>query len=249
MEAAHPFWKNNVIDPLNVEDIYVHTYKDDVDVVKSNNTGQFTFKLGPSVIKQFVELYKPKVLIQSEYDDVKKTKYWFQPTERIRSCVGVPTIYVIQSIFYSMHNVINLIPENTYDYVILSKVDQIFIRSLKDEEINTKDDELLTSNFMWSQNWDGKFWTNSDFFVIGNLKTIKKYADIGINYKDVYDSGATYHAETLIGENLRKQGVKTDPCFMYPTDHHYIRSHDEIMEIIKSNGLDDWSPMTFCYKK
>lgn len=248
MEKAYPYWKDNVIDPLNIKDIYAHTYRDEEEITKVNNTGQFSFKLGPSVLTEFYKLYKPKVVMHSEYDDVKKTKYWFEPIERVRFCLSPSGIYTTQSIFFSMYNAINLIPKNTYDYVILSMVDQIFNRSLRDEEINTEENELLTSNFMWFKNWDNSYWTNTNFFVIGNLKTVKKYADIGINYKQLYDSGITFHPEILLGENLRKQDVKTTPYFIYPFDHHYIRNHEEITNMIQFNKLDTWSPMTFCYK-
>jgi len=231
IDATYPYWKNNVIDPLNIKDIYVHTYRDETDIIKVNNTNQFSFKLGPSVLKEFYQLYKPRVVMHSEYDDVKQTSYWFEPTQRVRFCVS--NIYNPQSIFYSMYNVINLIPENKYDYIILSKMDQIFLKLITN--INVEDNEILTSTFMYHKDWDGQFWTVTDFFAIGNLKTIKKYAAIGINYKDLYDSGITFHVETMIGENLRKQGVKATPYFMYPNDQHYLRDHESLTTQMQQN--------------
>ena len=46
IEECYPYWKNNVIDPLNIKDIYVHTFRDEQDITKVNNTGQFSFTLG-----------------------------------------------------------------------------------------------------------------------------------------------------------------------------------------------------------
>jgi len=227
VDATYPYWKNNVIDPLHIEDIYVHTYRDEIESVKVNNTGTFSFKVGPSVLTEFYKLYKPSVVMHSDYDDVKKTPYWFEPTERVRFCLT--QTYSPQAIYFSMYNAVNLVPEGKYDYVILSKVDQIFLRQLKEEEINPEDDEIYTSNFMHYKDWDGQYWSVTDFFAIGNLKTIKKYASVGINYKKIYDSGVTFHVETTIGENLKNQGVKTNPHFIYPDEQHYFRDHESLM--------------------
>ena len=225
VDVCYPLWKKNVIDTLGIEDIYMHTFRDEKEDIKYNgSTGQHSYKVGPSVLRDFHDLYKPRVVMYSNYEDVKKTNQWFEPTERVRYCVS--NTYNIQAICFSIYNAVNLVPDK-YDYVILSKIDQVFWNPITKLEIN--DNEILTSNFMFYKDWDGKYWSATDFFAIGNLNTIKKYAALGINYKQLYENGITFHIETLVGENLKYMGVKPIVKFRYPEDQHYYRDHESLM--------------------
>jgi len=219
IDIAFPYWKINVLRPLKIQDIFVHTYREEIDQYKTNFLKTSSFKVGPSVLKQFYELYNPKVVMHSEYEDVKKTGYYFEPTERVRFCVTNP--FTFQASFFSLYNVMKLINEYDYDAVIVSRTDTIFVKPI--ETLPIVPHELLTSTFMYDKNFDGQFWSVSDMVNAGSVETIKDFAEVGVNYKKLYDGGITFHPETLIGENLKALDVNVNPFFKYKEEHYLIR--------------------------
>ena len=224
IDICYPYWKTNVIDPLGIKDVYVHTYHEPEDTVKWNSIHSSSFKAGPSVLQEFKELYKPKVLIESEYEDVKKSEQYFEPDpNRFAYCLYQS--FTPQTIFFSMYNVMNLINDEEYDAVLLSRTDNIFVKALK--ELPIKENEILTTSF--ATNYDAN-WV-SDMVVAGTPIDIKKYAAIYTNYRKFYDEGESFHVEYMMGLNVRRQGLNQNVFFKYPTQHHMIRDQKELMNL------------------
>jgi len=233
VDDTYPYWKKNIIDPLNIQDIYVHTWREEIDEYKYNTVKTVKFKVGPSVLLRFIELYKPKLIMQSDYEDVKKTDQWFTPTERIRFCVA--DIYVAQYIWFAMNKIINLIDENEYDAIILSRTDNIFVNQIKNLPI--ENNEILASTMMFDLNLDGQFQSVSDIVVAGDVKTMKKFASIGTNYKKLHEAGVHWHGESLVGENLKRLNVNVRKFFKYPNDHYFFRDRQYMIDrILEPDG-------------
>jgi len=226
IDECYPYWKKNIIEPLNIKDIFVHTYREETEGIKFNNQKTFSFKVGPSVLNEFNILYKPKIIMQDDYDILETTKSWMSSRE-LNTPIFRYWSFSIHNIFYSMYNVINIIDENTYDYIILSRTDNIFVKPITN--IVIEDNELLTTNLMNIEyvdynnpNMCNKFSCISDVLSAGNVKTMKKYASIFLFYKILVKNGLPFSVECLIGEYLKKLGIKITSFFKYPEEHHML---------------------------
>jgi len=196
LTPAYIAWKKNIIDPLNIKDIYMHTW------------------IGQDNINEFKDLFKPTKLMLSDNDDIKKTSQWVETPLRKRSCVR--NTYNTQSLFFSIYNAANII-ENKYDIIILSRLDHIFYNEIN--SIKVGNNEILSSTGMFNPFIDNRWRSICDWFAIGDYDSIQKFASVGINYKDIYNSGVQFHPETLVGENSKREGLLVKPVFKVDIDH------------------------------
>jgi len=150
VDPAYVAWKQNVIDPLNITDIYVHTWDNQIDIEKTK------------------QLFSPKKIMISDNDDIKKTDQWLENPQRKRNCVN--SVYNVQSLFYSIYHSAKLV-EDKYDAIILSRIDNIFFYPMKEFEI--KDNEIISSTGMYNVLFDGRWQSMCDWFAIGITKVFK----------------------------------------------------------------------------
>ena len=197
VEHTYPYWNKNVIKPLGIDDIFIHTYNDQTEKMA-----------------MFTSLFSPKGIFLSNPDDVKNREQWIPVVSRKRYCVQ--NTFNVQSMYFSMYTAMESIRKLGFSRVILSRTDNVFLTEITD--IETNDGEILSSNFMYDPLFDG-FSSICDFFSIGKLDDVVKFASVGLNYKRIYEEGVTFHAETLLSENAKRVGIKAIPKFTFRAHH------------------------------
>jgi hypothetical protein len=198
IKLCYLVWKQNVIDPLNIKDIYSHTW------IEQENISEYT------------ELYKPKRMLLTSYDDVKESAQWIENPERKRYCVNKP--FNVQCLLFSMYKAVSIV-EKRYDYFILSRIDHIFYKPLDINRILTTDDEIISSTAMYNPLIDGRWFSACDWFAIGKSESVRKFSYVGRDYRRLYDCGIQYHSETFMGENAKEKGLKIKPLFIVDAEH------------------------------
>lgn len=199
LRPSYAVWKKNIIDPLEITDIYAHTWLEQDNIL------------------DFKNIFNPKKLLLTSYDNVKETDRWIENPLRKRSCVR--NTFNVQCLFFSVFNSMQLV-EKTYDYIIMSRIDHIFYNPINKELLNCiHDNELLSSTAMHNHFLDGRWHSMCDWFAIGKPEEVKKFSYVGRDYKKLYDNGVQFHSETLFGENAKDKKLLVNPIFVVDKEH------------------------------
>jgi hypothetical protein len=102
-----------------------------------------------------------------------------------------------------------------YTHAVRSRPDMIFVKSINIPYVlKLKFWDLVIPTFPWSKEFP---YAQTDWYAMGRNSTIDRYSNAEYHIEELVMSGISFHAETLLGNYLKKQRLRVynvkSPCY------------------------------------
>ena len=221
VKETYPYIKKNLIDPNNIEDIFIHTWKseDNEEIGSKSKKTVHHSSIYDKLYKEFIlSNYNPKVFNEEDNDIILTEKNYKE------NYMGlfITSPFAFQSMLYSSHKV-NLLKNEyanknakTYDYVVKMRFDLVILKPIIIS--NLSNDILNVTSFYTKNNWMG------DIFAISNEQTMNTYTNL---WNCFYEYKLKQnHPEQLNYHHCTHQGIEFLPSLIYGVEGDHILYRD-----------------------
>jgi hypothetical protein len=172
------------------------------NIVQNNEVDFFVSHVknpNPIILKNFTDIYKPKIIIESNEDYPNIDMYRKQPETNKHNTM---CMYLNRELVFNHFN--NYVISNNikYDLIISSRCELLFYNKIDLSSIVND----VQNNFLCIPN--GHDWGGiNDHMAFGNIETINIYMNLFKYIINILDTDVTLHPETLLKKYLEKTGV------------------------------------------